>query len=253
MKKKFPELVSRVQSRAISDIENNHSEIKDFSSDESQFEFHVQITLRQIADIYSELNPDADPDSYLNDFFLPLVTSDIDPYEVLGGERLELPTVVGQLEIYRPMIATVLFCNTANNLHKIGSIDIAWAMLVEASFWCGIASVGDKMFDLSKLAVREFAIARFQGQEQSLQSKQGKVIELFKTMAPDTKWPSATTAAATIQEHIVRTKPAAFPRLSDGARGQRTIMAYIKVGIEEDPELNQLLQKPIAPGRPRKS
>lgn len=256
MNKNNPTLGARVNSRATIEIEGAKAEINEISTEDSRFDAYLKLTMRLVADIYSESNPTAGANSYLEDFLRPIIQSSLDPYAVLRGESLDFPKTIGQPDIYRPLIATILFCNMAKNIHRYGDHEGAWTMLAEASFWCGCASAGDKMYDLSKMAASETTRARLRGGEQSEERKLEEVVQIFKDKAPQGVWASCSAAAKFIQKALIdrieNGEAKAFPKLSGEESGQRTISSYIQTCIKNDPELGKLIEKEIKPGRPKK-
>lgn len=247
-----------VSLRAISDIEETVSELKEISTEKSLFDAQAQLTLRHIADIYSESNPASTGEDYLKNFFIPIVKSELDPYAVLQGKQLELPHTNGQPDVYRLLIAALLLSNQAANLYKSkgGCVEMAWRVLSEASFWCGCASVGDKMFDLSKMAdiaaKREAQAVRQNGVKKAKDKRVAEVARLLRDLVPSNRWNSYTHAAQVIQHHLIQKQnPDVFLNLSEADSGVRTITGYIESAIKLDPEIKQLIVKNKKPGPPK--
>jgi hypothetical protein len=256
MKNSKSSIPSMVHSQSIAEIENTLSEINENTAESSLFNDQAQLTLRYIASIYAESNPSTSPEDYLNNFVLPVLKAGIDPYEILKPEHKESLGLIGQPDIYRPLIAALVFCHRSVSVYKYGQPETAWAMLVEASFWCGCAAASDKMYDASRIATacvkREEALARLQGREKIHSKRVAEVAKLMMEKLHTDGWDTYTHAASVIQKKIIENPTDAFPTLSDGERGQRTISDYIEEAVELNPELGKLIRKEKKAGRPKK-
>ncbi len=77
---------SMVCSKSIEDIQNTIYGINESTSEATLFDDSAQLTYRHIASIYEESNKGVSPEDYFQNFFIPVIRANIDPYQIFKEE-----------------------------------------------------------------------------------------------------------------------------------------------------------------------
>ncbi|BBB66545.1 hypothetical protein UNDYM_2292 [Undibacterium sp. YM2] len=183
-----------------------------FSRNELTFEKFLELTLKNLSDYFSELNPGKSFENFKIEILDKVWVTDNpeleDPYEILctllsSDDREKIAK-----HPMGPMVVSCAYLVRAIEAHRADKLNYAWSYMVDSRYWCGVALASrgiDSAYHKTKVETRkETAKSGADARAKKFEPLVQEAYRLTRALKPATKgWRSRNHAVQTIKQQVL--------------------------------------------------